>query len=233
MTRRGFALFCVALAAALLAGCAPQPPPRLPATGAAQLPEAHYRKLLADGTPVFRVDPERSLASIVVRRGGSFAQFGHDHVVSSHQITGFVAPDAGIADLVVPLAGLVVDEPELRAAAGLGPPLDPADIEGTRLNMQRKVLDTDAYPYATIRVRGADPTGVAQPLSVTVSFHGATRIVEATTTLRRTADEIEATGSFALDQTDFGITPLAILGGAIAVQDRVDVAYRIRASRAR
>ena len=234
MIERACALFRVAIAVALLAGCAAQPPllPQPLATGAAPLPETYYRILLASGTQVFHVDPERSLVTILVRRGGAFAQLGHDHVVSSRQVTGFVAPDAGMADLLAPLGDLAVDEPELRAAAGLGSPLDPADVEGTRLNMLRKVLDADAYPFASISVRGADPSGIAQPLRVSVSLHGITQYVDATTALLRTADEIEATGSFAIDQTEFGITPLAILGGAIAVQDRVYVAYRIRASRA-
>ena len=42
-------------------------------------------------------------------------------------------------------------------------------------------------------------------------------------------DGLVASGNLALDQTDFGITPLSILAGAIQVQDRVDVRFTIRA----
>jgi len=36
-----------------------------------------------------------------------------------------------------------------------------------------------------------------------------------------------------LDQTAFGITPFSVLGGAVAVLDRLDVRFRIRADRVR
>jgi hypothetical protein len=40
-----------------------------------------------------------------------------------------------------------------------------------------------------------------------------------------------ATGTLAIEQSEFGITPFSILGGAIAVKDRVDIAFRIVATR--
>jgi hypothetical protein len=46
-----------------------------------------------------------------------------------------------------------------------------------------------------------------------------------------TADEVFVEGTMAIDQSQFGIAPFSILGGAIAVQDRVDIAFRIRARR--
>ena len=48
---------------------------------------------------------------IEVRRGGTLAQLGHDHVVVSHDVAGYVAPAEGRADLYVRLDRLVVDEP--------------------------------------------------------------------------------------------------------------------------
>ena len=42
-----------------------------------------------------------------------------------------------------------------------------------------------------------------------------------------------ATGSLAIDQSQFGIVPFSILGGAIAVQDRVNITFQIVASRVR
>jgi hypothetical protein len=38
-------------------------------------------------------------------------------------------------------------------------------------------------------------------------------------------------GAFRLNQTDFGIVPLSLLGGAIEVQDAIDLRFRIRAVR--
>ena len=38
-------------------------------------------------------------------------------------------------------------------------------------------------------------------------------------------------GAFTLKQTDFGIVPMSLLGGAIEVQDAVDIRFRLRAVR--
>jgi len=38
-------------------------------------------------------------------------------------------------------------------------------------------------------------------------------------------------GRLSFDQTDFGITPYSLLGGAIAVRNAVDLRFRIRARR--
>lgn len=76
----------------LLAGCATQvmEVPRTGAPAPAELPEGYYHQLAAQGTPVFRVDPAGSLVIMEVRRAGSLAQLGHDHVVVSHDVAGYL-----------------------------------------------------------------------------------------------------------------------------------------------
>jgi len=221
-------------AAALLAACATtvEPPPA--ASGQpAGFPAADYQEIKARGAPVYRVDPARSLVVIVVRRGGRLTQFGHDHVVASHDVGGYVAPEAGRADLYVPLEALVVDEPALRSEIGLDTQPSAADIAGTRRNMLDKVLETDRFPYATVAVRGRLPDGASPSLPVTLSLHGVARVVEAPLQYRSSGDDLTATGSLAIDQSQFGLVPFSILGGAVAVQDRVDISFRIVATRAR
>ena len=233
MIERRLPLGIIAVLATLLAACAAQvaTPPEIARRGPAEFPDAHYRELLAQGRPVFRVDPSLSLVVIEVRRGGSLAQFGHDHVVASHDVTGNIAPDEGRADLYVPLEALVVDEPGLRAEAGFDTQPDADDIAGTRRNMLQRVLDTARYPYALIAVNDigtADKTGQVR---VALTLHGTTSPVVAAAQWDRTGEEFSVAGTFAIAQTQFGITPLAILGGAISVQDRVNVSFRIRAHR--
>jgi YceI-like domain len=223
----------VASLTALLAACAPQvaAPPEVEKGAPAEFPSAYYRQLLVEGKPVFRVDPARSLVVIEVRRGGSLARFGHDHVVASHDVSGDIAPDEGRADLYVPLDKLVVDEPVLRAEAGFDTQPDPDDIAGTRRNMLERVLHVDRFPYALIGVNDISAGGHAGQLRVAMKLHGVTRPVDATAHWEKTAEEFSATGTFAIDQTQFGITPLSILGGAISVQDRLNVSFRVRANR--
>jgi len=229
------ALWAGVVIAALLPACATKVEAPPPATSAkpAEFPEAYYQGIAARGSPVFRIDPARSLVVIVARRGGSLTKFGHDHVISSHDVAGFIAPGEGRADLYVPLDALVVDEHELRSEIGLDTQPSAADIAGTRRNMLEKVLETDRYPYATIAVSDHPVGGSAQPLRVAIALHGITRPIEAPVQFRSAGDEVTATGSLAIEQSQFGIVPFSILGGAIAVQDRVNITFQVVATRVR
>ena len=218
---------------ALLAGCASQiaAPPEARTAGAANPQDAYYRRLAAEGRPVYGVDPGRSLVVIEVRRGGTLAHLGHDHVVASHDVGGYVAPDEGRADFHVPLDALVVDEPALRAESGFTTQPAPEDIAGTRNNMLQKVLETDRYRFALVTVDNRMAGRGMQPLPVAITLHGVTRSIDVLAQVDRSGEEISVAGSAAIDQSWFGITPFSVLGGAIAVQDRLNITFRIRARR--
>lgn len=229
--------FAVLLALLLAAGCA-QPgrealPEPIPATAPA--PQASLRKAYeeaaAQGRPVHRVDAAQSLVVITVRRGGTLGHLGHDHVVASHALQGWIAPDAGRADLFVPLAELAVDEPELRAEAGLDTQPSASDIAGTRANMLDKVLETQTFPYALVRVASVERTSAGVRLDVAVTLHGVTRSFAVAARVETGSDSMDIAGSFEFNQTDFGIVPFSILGGAVQVQDRLSLRFRIRSRR--
>src|SRR5438046_9296980 len=166
-----------ALLSTMLAGCAPllREPAQAPAAPPAEFPEGYSREAAAQGKPVFRVDSRESLVVIEVRRSGSLARLGHDHVVASHEVGGYVAPDEGRADLYVALARLAVDELALRAGAGFDTQPAESDIQGTRANMLGKVLEAEKFPFALIRVSGADASQRDVTLSVAITLHGSTR----------------------------------------------------------
>ena len=84
-------------------------------------PASYYQQLSQRGGEVLQIDPTQSLIVIEVRRAGSLANLGHDHVIASHDVQGYVAPSEGRADFYIRLDQLVVDESELRAEAKLTP----------------------------------------------------------------------------------------------------------------
>ena len=221
-----------AIAALLLvAGCAELLRVEAPIAPPAEFPEGYYQQQAKAGKPVYRADPAASLVVIEVRRGGSLARLGHDHVVASHDVTGYVAPGEGRADLYVALAKLVVDEPELRKEAGFDTQPSESDIEGTRSNMHAHVLDTEKYPFALIAVKGADARDAKQALDVSITLHGQTRSFKVPSEIESDDKTITVSGKLAFNQTDFGITPYALLGGAIAVKDGLALRFRVRAKR--
>lgn len=226
----GLALAALLGVALLLAGGCATREATAPASEAAPpgFPVRDYERAIAEGKAVYRVDAARSTVVIEVRRAGSLARLGHDHVVAAHDIRGYVMPDSNRADLYVALDALVVDEPELRAEAGFDTEPTADAIAGTRRNMRTRVLDTGRFPFAVISVGALDAERVAP---VSIALHGITRTTRVPLHVDATPDEWLVTGAFALNQTDFGIVPLSLLGGAIEVQDAVNVRFRIRAAR--
>ena len=216
------------VACVALVSCAPPPreaPLEAPAPG--DFPQRDYRLAAAAGKAVYRIDPSTSIVVIEVRRGGSLARIGHDHVVASHNVKGYVLAAEARADLYVPLATLAVDEPALRAAAHFDTTPTEADIAGTRRNMLTRVLDVDAYPFARVSVRHAD----AEHVDADVTLHGVSRVVNVPVRLAIDADRLEVSGDLTLRQTDFGIVPLSILGGAVQVQDALALHFALEARR--
>jgi YceI-like protein len=225
------ALRAALAAALLLAGCAEILRIEAPVKPPSEFPEGDYQQALKAGKPVFRVDPAASLVVIEVRRGGKLARLGHDHVVASHDVTGYVAPGEGRADMYIALARLVVDETELRKEAGFDTQPSESDIEGTRSNMLSHVLEAEKFPFALIAVKDADAKEKKATLAVAITLHGHTRTFKVPSEIEADDKAIAVSGKLAFNQTDFGITPYSLLGGAIAVRDGVELRFRIRAKR--
>ena len=106
-------LVCViSVFAGLLASCTPRiSPPVLPGhlQTPADFPEAYYRQAEVSGSKVLQIDSARSLVTIIVRRGGPLARLGHDHVIASHELRGYVDISGERADLYLELERLSAD----------------------------------------------------------------------------------------------------------------------------
>ena len=225
MRRTVLVLLCAALS-----GCvARSPAPILPVDdqAPADFPHTFYRDAAAGGQTVLSVDPRQSFVAVEVRRGGPLARLGHDHVVASRDMRGYVLPSAARADLYVPLARLTVDEADLRAEAGMESKPSQEAIDGTRRNMLDKVLEADRFPYALVRIARKSEDALA----VSITLHGQTRDYVAPARIEHEREKLIVSGRMAIAQTDFGITPFSVLGGALQVQDRLVLRYRIVAEK--
>jgi polyisoprenoid-binding protein YceI len=232
---------CAVVFAVLAAACAP---PRAPTVAPtiqepgpveeglpADFPLAQYRAAAAAGARVYRIDSAASLAVIVVRRGGPLARFGHDHVVASRHIAGYVDLDTGRASLAVPLALLTVDEAALRDVEGLDTKPSASDIEGTRANMLGKVLEATLHPWARLELVAADPDAQPVRLDLSLGLRGVTRGLPVSARLRAEGDTLDIDGRLEVAQSAFGITPFAVMGGALRVEDGLAIRFELRAKR--
>lgn len=195
---------------------------------------AEYQALAPNGT-VYAVDPAASRVRIFVFRAGAAARLGHNHVLSVPKFEGYVSvPSEQAADarfeLRVPLAELVVDDPDLRreTAGNFSGERSADDIAGTRRNMLgTRGLSADQFPIVRLRsvaVEGDWPVLVAQ---VEVTLHGVTRAQAVMLRVERSPTQLKVDGQFTLRQSDFGITPFSALGGLMKVQDSVAIEFKL------
>ena len=94
-----------------------------------------------------------------------------------------------------------------------------------------RVLGADEFPslrVSSLAVAGDWPMLVA---TVAVEMHGVRRERELLLQVERDDQQLRARGELVLRQSEFGVTPLSILGGVIAVQDPVAIRFDLRATR--
>ncbi len=137
-------------------------------------------------------------------------------------------PDGRISTLR--LDRLVVDERDLRAEAQFDTQPSAEAIAATRANMLDK-LGAGAHPWALVAVRDVSIEASGFRMNATLTLNGSTRAMDLSPQIVLSTGEVGVDGRVALEQTSFGITPFSVLGGALQVQDRVSVGYRIRARR--
>jgi len=223
-------LLSVLLAACVAVEQAP-PPPREAAP--AGFPESIYLEATTTA-PVYRIDPSKSLIQVLVYREGALAKMGHDHVVASREVRGYALLPAGLAqaraDFYFPVDSLSMDDPEQRRSAGFTSEISAEDIENTRLRMLR-LLEAEKHPFAQIRAARAAGTPPDLVLDAELTLHGVTRALNLPAQLKVEGGRFSIEGETDIRQTDYGITPFSVLGGALAVKDQLHIRFRLEGVR--
>lgn len=229
---RWMAAASLVVAAGLLAGCAPRGGQRPPAPA----PAASPQPTLPAGAAVFDVDPARSEVTVLVRRSGPLARLGHNHVLTSGQESGiaWLGDDLRHSgfELRLPVADFVVDDPGSRTAAGAEFPGEvPEEArDGTYRNMLRaEVLDAARYPRIVVQSSGLGGTWERPVAYASVTLRAITRELAIPIAIERDGHSILARGSLRIRQSDFGMAPFSVGGGAIQVADEVEILFEIRA----
>ena len=226
-------------AALLLAACVAQGPAALPeASAEGPLPEPLEGRL-------WRLEPARSLLQVLAFRQGALAAgLGHNHVLTAPRLQGWLQLPSDASDpsrlsaaqlartrfaLALRLDELQLDDPAQRARLGpaFASVLTAEAIAATRANLLgESMLESARFPW--LRVHSVQLLGEgAQVLAeVELDWHGRQQRVRLP--LQLSMEEpggqvLRVQGRMALRLTDFGIRPLSLLGGMLAVQDGIAV----------
>ena len=222
----------------LLVGCVSSPDISPQQTAPANFPETIYTE--ADkNSAVYRVDSRASTVTITVRRGGLMASLGHDHIIASHDIQGYILLDSDAAanthrcraDFFAPIATLDVDNAELRAATNLLTNPSAADIAGTTGNMLKSVEAKD-FPFAQLHSSDCMAALSGEQSEVSLTIHGVSQEREIAINVEQINDnEIVLSGTFSVLQSDFGIEPFSIMNGLIKVEDKLEMGFKLVAKK--
>jgi len=229
---------CATMAAlVILAGCRSTAEPAPPANASQSHSPIAAPATMHAGTQALQVDPGRTVVTVIVRRAGPLAKLGHDHVITSADESGSVwlgsTPAGSSFELTLPVERFEVDLPEARAAAGpeFAAPVPDDARAGTRHNMLRaEVLDGEHFPIITLRSAAASGVWPQPIVRVAVTLKGVEREQEIPVIVERDAQGVVARGELRPNQTDFGMTPFSVAGGAIQVADALEVRFEIAAS---
>jgi len=220
-----------------------------PPSDAAQDLRTRYAAFAQAGGAAYQIDPASSSVRIFVFRGGRAPRLGHNHVLAAPKFQGMVfLPAAATSssdvsapswdmrargarfDLEFRLDELTVDDPAIRS--GLGPAfasmLSPEDLQSLREHMLGPdYLQAAQYPFFRVRaleLAGESPHFAAK---VDLQLHGQDRETWIPLQVEGLPDRISVRGSFVLAQSEFGVQPYSVLGGFIAVDDRIIVEFQL------
>jgi hypothetical protein len=171
-------------------------------------------------------------ASRVYVKVGSSRRLGHEHAVEGRLSSGKLELGGG-GELAFDMKSFVADVPDARTYVRLKGNVSASDqqkVTATMLGAQ--VLDVGRFPQATYKISTAKPADGQAPgapgrykLDGQFTLHGATHPLSFMATVERNAKSgaVEMRGSFAIDQSDFGIRPYTAVAGLMGVADRLEI----------
>jgi hypothetical protein len=214
-----------------LAACA-APHPRRVTVPSAVPGESSLQALPPAGN--YKIDSARSELRLLVYRAGPLARLGHNHVMVNRAVTGQAQIGDAVASssfsLSVPVSGFVVDDAQSRSEEGDDfPGAIPEDAkEGTRHNMlSAAVLNAAQYPDITVISAALSGNLPSITADVEIRAAGHSSRISVPLTLQGDAQHLVALGSAEVRQTALGLAPYSLMGGALQVQDAMQLKFKI------
>lgn len=161
------------------------------------------------------IDKAHSIVTVRVYKSGLFSALAHNHEIQAPIASGTLDTKEQAVALTFNVADMKVLDPEASAS-------DREKIEATMKGPD--VLDPLQFPvisFASSAVSTSSP-GHSQ-VTGTLKLHGASHQVLVPVVLQ----DGKYSGSITLKQTDYGITPVKIAGGAVSVKDEIVIEFHV------
>ncbi len=171
--------------------------------------------LTADTASSHSIDTASSVLTVHVLKSGFFSAFGHEHRVSAPISKGSLSTgEAAAVELAVDARKLLIVDKDVSDK-------DRAEIQKTMRGPE--VLDSEKFPEIRFRSEKVSRAGDGWRISGNLTLHGQTHPVEVS--VKESGGHYQ--GSAQVKQTDFGITPVTVAGGAVKVKNELKIEFDI------
>jgi len=188
-------------------------------------PNLYSGKLMVPSGANF-INTAKSLLTVHVNKGGVLAFIGHQHIVASHDLTGWVDQENNQGFFSFDITKLTIDESVLLKAKKLPDVLKESDKAATKQNML-KMLDIKNYPDVRVQVTKFDSAKSTIHAKIVLNNHMVERdlIVKVT---RSAKDKItNISGETSLKLSDFAVEPFSALAGLLSVGDALTIEWNL------
>jgi polyisoprenoid-binding protein YceI len=162
------------------------------------------------------IDIERSTITIHVGKAGLLSAAGHEHWVTAPISSG------AVNDSSAPRVEFTVETAKMRVKPD--PKVDAKTEAQIQKDMEEMTLETARYHEIAFQSLHIEKAAEGEwRVDGALSLHGVSKPIQLN--VRRDGDAYA--GRTILKQTDFGIKPISIGGGAIKVKNEIEIEFRI------
>jgi len=178
-------------------------------------------------------DKQMSYVHILVYKEGFLKALGHNHVIHTGQINGKLEVNKkghGQFSASIPVASFVVDNPADRILSGnnFENEIDAESAQATKNNMLGdRMLHAKTFPIIHIQGMINTITNKTALAKVEIKIRNTTRNISIPVSIVTGKQQLIMSGRFSINQTDFNIKPFSLMGGALAVQNKVSIRFEI------
>jgi polyisoprenoid-binding protein YceI len=185
--------------------------------------------------PTYEIQSKFSRLVAIVRRAGLASSMGHDHSIRATEFSGTMTfdatrPERSRVHVQVSVAGLRVDEENVRQEHSLQGSPSKDDVEQTDANMRaRDQLDAKRHGHITFRSTSCQLTKQANVYDVagTLTLRGASQPVRLQVGIVVSNHQLIGTGILRFKQSQFGYKPYSAALGMMKVSDEVELHIRL------